>query len=92
MGWKETCAVSERMKFVLDVTRGERSLAEACRLAGISRRTGYKWLNRLHEAQLDGLRDRSHRPDTFPHATTTAVTADHQWAIQLRLGLEDATK
>lgn len=46
MGWRETCAVSERMRFVLEVQRGGRTIAEACRVAGVSRKTGYKWLER----------------------------------------------
>jgi putative transposase len=68
MGWKETCAVSERMKFVLEVARGERSLTEACRLAGISRKTGYKWLERYDEGGVLALLDRSRAPHEHPNA------------------------
>lgn len=68
MGWEETCAVSERMKFVLEVGRGERSIAEACRLAGVSRKTGYKWLERYEEGGVLALQDRSRAPLSHPNA------------------------
>lgn len=68
MGWRETCAVSERMKFVLDVQSGERTIAEACRIAGVSRKTGYKWLGRYEEGGVQALQDRSRAPHGHPNA------------------------
>lgn len=75
MGWREICAVSERMRFVLEVTRGERSIAEACRLAGISRKTGYKWLERYDEGGALALLDRSRAPHEHPHAVPLQTKA-----------------
>jgi len=75
MGWKETCAVSERMKFILDVRRGECSIAEACRLAGISRKTGYKWLDRYDEGGALALLDRSRAPHEHPNAVPLQTKA-----------------
>jgi transposase InsO family protein len=75
MGWKETCAVSERMRFVLEVTRGERSIAECCRLAGISRKTGYKWLERYDEGGALDLVDRSRAPHEHPNAVPLGIKA-----------------
>lgn len=75
MGWKETCAVSERMRFVLEVTRGERNIAEACRLAGISRKTGYKWLERYDEGGALALLDRSRAPHEHPNAVPLQTKA-----------------
>ena len=37
-----------------------------CRRFGVSRRTGYKWLNRYRKAGADGLKDQSRRPRTNP--------------------------
>jgi transposase len=54
MVWKETCAVDERMRFVLAVEAGEEAVAALCRRSGISRRVGYKWLSRYRAA--GGLR------------------------------------
>lgn len=75
MGWRETCAVSERMRFVLDVTSGERSIAEACRIAGVSRKTGYKWLERYEQGGALGLKDRSRAPRTHPNAVPMEAKA-----------------
>ena len=44
MGWMETCAMDERMRFVLAVEREEESMAALCRRFGVSRKSGYKWL------------------------------------------------
>ena len=44
-----------------------------CRYYGISRQVFYKWRRRYDEHGLDGLRDRSHRPQVSPNATRTEV-------------------
>lgn len=75
MGWKETCAVTERLKFAMDVGRGERSVAELCRLAGISRKTGYKWLERFEEGGVLALLDRSRAPHEHPNAVPLQTKA-----------------
>lgn len=75
MGWRETCAVSERMRFVLNVERGERTIAEACRLTGVSRKTGYKWLARYEQGGVLALQDRSRAPHTHPNAVAPDIKA-----------------
>src|SRR5437016_4204661 len=62
MPWKETCAMDERMRFVLEVQKLERPLSELCREFGISRKSGYKWLERYKAAKAEGLKDRSRAP------------------------------
>jgi len=44
-----------------------------CRYYGISRQCFYTWRRRYQAHGLDGLRDRSHRPQTSPNATRTEV-------------------
>jgi transposase len=44
-----------------------------CRYYGISRQCFYTWRRRYDEHGLDGLRDRSHRPQVSPNATRTEV-------------------
>jgi transposase len=44
-----------------------------CRYYGISRQVFYKWRRRYDEHGLDGLRDRSKRPQVSPNATRTEV-------------------
>jgi putative transposase len=68
MGWTETCAVDERMRFVIAAEKHEESFAALCRGFGVSRRVGYKWLARYREAGVDGLLDHSRAPLHHPHA------------------------
>jgi putative transposase len=68
MGWKETCAVDERMRFVIALEKREESFAAICLQFGVSRRVGYKWLARYEEAGVEGLLDRSRAPLHHPQA------------------------
>ncbi len=70
MGWKETCAVEERMRFVTAVLKREEAFAAICREYGVSRRVGYKWLSRFEESGVEGLLDRSRAPLHRPHEIT----------------------
>jgi putative transposase len=73
MPWKESSPMEERAKFVLEHQRQEWSMAELCRRFGVSRQTGYKWLERHAESGLAGMADRSHAPHHRPHALGEAV-------------------
>jgi transposase len=68
-------------RFILDAEVGEFSHAELCRRHNISRKTGYRWLERYENEGPDGLRERSHRPHSCPHATEPHVL---EAAFQLR--------
>src|SRR2546422_1645928 len=69
MPWRERSLMDVRLRFVQDVHRPGWSIAEVCRRYQVSRKTGYKWLERYEKAGPAGLVDRSHRPYTCPHAT-----------------------
>lgn len=64
--------MSERAKFIVEWERcwraqgGRVDVAELCRLAGVSRQTGYVWIRQYQEAGRDlrVLEDRSRRPHT----------------------------
>jgi putative transposase len=73
MGWTETCAVDERMRFVIAAVKHEESFAALCRGFGVSRRVGYKWLARYREAGVEGLLDHSRAPLHHPHAIADDV-------------------
>ena len=64
MPWMETAPMEQRERFIADDQRGHFSRAELCQRYGISRKTGYKWLQRHAEAGLPGLQDRSHAAHT----------------------------
>lgn len=61
MPWKESRFMDERMRFVARLSEGER-MAELCREFGISRKTGYKIWDRYRKVGIQGLADRSRRP------------------------------
>ena len=53
--------MDERIRFVARLLEGE-EMAGLCREFDISRKTGYKILDRYKECGLEGLTDRSRRP------------------------------
>jgi putative transposase len=69
MPWKETTPVDQRLRFIAAFSSCRWTMAELCRIYGISRKTGYKWTTRYGEEGLDGLKDRSRRPKSCPHRT-----------------------
>ena len=69
MPWTETCAVDERIRFVMEVERREMSKAALCRQFGISRPTGDKWLDRYRQLGLAGLVDQSRAVRRHPNET-----------------------
>jgi transposase InsO family protein len=68
MPWKEVSVESQRLELVNMVECGRHSVAQAAAAAGVSRRTGYKWLARHRNGGLPALADRSRRPRTCPSA------------------------
>ena len=79
MPWKETCAVEERMRFVMDRQSRELSMAALCRKYGVTRPVGYKWLERYQAEGVKGLQDRSraskHHPNAVPLEIEKAILA-----------------
>ena len=99
MPWQETCVRNERTRFVVDWERKLESMAELCRRYGVSRRTGYKWLQRYQQQGWAGLEDRSRAPRRHPLQTAAtieqeilALRAQHtRWgAITLQARLQRA--
>jgi len=74
MPWRETDLRTERIRFIVEAEQVGRNMAALCRKFGVSRKTGYKWLNRFHEAgNLGGLDDLSRRPHQSPNRTSEAI-------------------
>jgi transposase len=65
--------MKERTRFVTDAERGLYSMVELCARYGISRKTGYKWLERYTEHGPTGLADRSRAPEHCPHRMAPSV-------------------
>lgn len=66
MSWQRTDVEHLRMDFVMIARDPETSMSETCRQFGISRKTGYKWLDRYQTSGLAGLSDRSRQPNSNP--------------------------
>ncbi len=61
MPWKDSSVMDERLRFIARVLDGER-MSDVCREFSISRKTGYKLLNRYRSEGPIALCDRSRRP------------------------------
>lgn len=73
---------------VVAVAGGEAvNVSELCRAQATSRKTFYKWVDRVREEGLEGLEDRSTRPKTSPNQICPEVE-DH--IVRLRKELFDA--
>lgn len=75
MPWKEASTVSLREAFVEQALEPGANLSQLCRNHGISRKTGYKWLDRYRQTGIVGLQDQSRRPRTSPKQTKAEVEA-----------------
>ncbi|HEY4115092.1 MAG TPA: IS481 family transposase [Rhizomicrobium sp.] len=65
--------MDERVRFIVDQQSGEWTMTELCERYGISRRVGYKWLDRYRLEGAAGLMDRSHAPHVHGRATAPNI-------------------
>ncbi len=75
MPWKECVPMDLRYEFVQLASGEGANIASLCRRFGISRKTGYKWLDRFKTNGHKGLADRSRRPLSSPYRCTHQVEA-----------------
>lgn len=73
MPWSEQKPMDQRNHFVSLALRGDQSMTELCGMFGISRKTGYKWLDRYRQEGATGLKERSRAPHQIPHKTPQDV-------------------
>jgi transposase len=66
--------MDERMRFVIRLKDGE-SMTSLCREFGISRKTGYKILERFEHCGVEGLSDRARRPHRYANQLPAPVEA-----------------
>jgi transposase InsO family protein len=74
MPFLEVDIMDSRRKLVLDVSYGM-SLAQACRIAGITRPTGRKWVRRAREVGVEGIAELSRAPHRVANHTDKAIEA-----------------
>jgi transposase InsO family protein len=61
------------MRFVAEWNSEDFNLAELCEFYGITRKTGYKWIERYQAEGAEGLGDRSRAPRHHPNAVSAEV-------------------
>lgn len=69
MPWKAVTVMSQRKEFVSLASAEHANISELCRRFDISRRTGYKWIERFRAEGDSGMADRSRRPKSIPVIT-----------------------
>jgi putative transposase len=73
MPWRQTLPMDQKTQFIADFLRKTLSITELCELYGVSRKTGYKWIERYLTSGPSGLEDRSRKPCSSPHQTPQHV-------------------
>lgn len=66
MGWKGVTMLDQRVRFIAEYLKGYFPFSELCLEFSISRKTGYKWVERYEQEGSAGLADRSRRPHSYP--------------------------
>ena len=75
MPWSQTSPMDQRTQFIADYLRDRLSMTELCARYGVSRKTGYKWIDRYLTHGPQGLEARSCRPNNSPRQTPDCVVA-----------------
>lgn len=73
MPWEETNAMKERMRFIVSYLEAGEPFSCLCERFGVSRKTGYKWVERYESDGVAGLEERSRAPLSHPHAVAGDV-------------------
>ena len=69
MPWEQSSPMDQKTQFVSEYLRDTISFTELCDRYGISRKSGYKWIDRYQAEGPAGLADRSRRPHSSPDET-----------------------
>jgi transposase InsO family protein len=78
MSIKQILSVTRRLQFVKLALKAQASMAQLCRMFGLSRKSGYKWKARFERDGVGGLQDRSRRPVRSPRQIS------HKWLARIR--------
>ena len=62
MGWKGVTIMDQRVRFIAEYMKDCFPFNELCLQFNISRKTGYKWVERYEQDGPEGLLDQSRRP------------------------------
>jgi transposase InsO family protein len=73
VAWRTTEVREQRVRFVVRASENKQSLTELCKEFGISRPTGYRWLERYHKHGVLGIEELSRRPKHSPRASAEQI-------------------
>jgi putative transposase len=73
MPWKETSPMDQKVQFIADFRRQRFSFTELCERYDISRKTGYKWVDRYIEKGPGALEDQPRTPHHSPNQTDPKI-------------------
>lgn len=73
MVWKDVSVADQKVSFIADARRKDSCFSAVCKAYGISRVTGYKWLNRFLANGAKGLEERSHAAHKKPNRWDDSV-------------------
>lgn len=86
MAWRRMEVREQRVRFVVAASRGERGMTSLCAEFGISRPTGYLWLERYRAGGVAAVAELSRRPRSSPARIAEAV---EQRIVTLRRAYPD---
>ncbi len=69
MPWRTMDVQDQRVRFVVSALKPEMPFSQLCAEFGISRPTGYLWLDRYREGGIAAIAERSRRPHCSPDKT-----------------------
>lgn len=81
MPWSETNAMEQRIQFIRDWLTRTHGVSDLCATYGISRKSGYKWIDRYQREGPDWVLDRSHAAHVIANKTPLVV---EQALMQMR--------
>lgn len=81
MPWKEITKMASKQEFVQLALKKESSFSELCQRFKISRKTGYKLINRFQLEGIAGLEEKARIPRISPNKTCSSI---EEQVIQLR--------
>lgn len=73
MPWLESTPYNGRIEFIVSWQSDLFNHSELCELFGVSRKTGYKWMERFDAGGYEALHDVSRAPKTCPHRTDERI-------------------
>lgn len=73
MPFENKTVFMQRIEFISLAQKPDTNMSLLCKRFGITRRTGYKWLNRYEKYGIDGLLDQSRRPKSNKNKTPEEI-------------------